>query len=128
MRSGELKHLVLSIIREDGPLNIRNILNSIRGKSGTDYAYTTIATIVKRLETKNIVMVDKKIINNRFSHEYSFRPDAPKDEVKDILHSLVKRFGIVGIRHLGNVFNEDLTEDELLRIKLQFEESDILEE
>jgi len=127
MRSGELKRLVLIIIREEGPLSIRNILNSIRDKSKNDYAYTTIATIVKRLEQKNIVIANQKLINNRFTYEYSLSQDAPKDEIKDILHSLINRFGTVGIRHLGKVFNEDLTEEDILRIKQQFEELETTE-
>ncbi len=128
MKSGELTQLVLTVIRTEGPTNIREILKKINAMTGNDYAYSTIATIVKRLSKKKMINSTEVKKNGRLIYQYSFREEAPREEIATILQSIIGRYGLVGIRHLGQVFNEKLSEDELLEIKKQFEESSVKEE
>ncbi len=127
MKSGELTQLLLTVIRTKGPISIREVLKKINAITGNDYAYSTIATIVKRITKKNMVYTTELKKHGRLIYQYSFRNEVPKEEIATILQSLISKFGLVGIRHLGQVFNEKLTEDELLEIKKQFEESSLYE-
>ncbi len=120
LKSGDLQKIVLSVINEKGPFSIREVLNEIKDRTKTDYAYSTIATIIRRLNKKGLV---KAVTDEKTLKKYRIEVNAPQREVRDMMSTLIGRFGLIGARQLGEVFNSTLTDEELMDIAKEFEEN-----
>ncbi len=119
MKDDNLKSKVLSVLigRES---TVRQVLNEVNSKSNKKYAYTTIGTILKRLETEGIVISKNNGIDKRNQKLFSIDNNAHKNEISKFLRGLLLKFGPVGVQHLGEIFETDLDEADvdLIRKKL----------
>lgn len=113
MKAGELKTLVLKVLNLSGQATVREVLNEINLISDKIYKYTTIATILSRLEKENIITSEKKTDDKRSTKYYKLEETAHKKEVHSLLKSLFSKFGTTGVRHLADVLDSDITEEEL---------------
>lgn len=120
MRSGELKDIVTEALQLGGESSVRDVVERVEKISGKDYAYTTIATILQRLEDDGILISEKKKLEKRKKKYYRIRDEAPKEEAETFLKSFLAKFGSVGVRHLGEVMASDFSDEEIeeLRRKL----------
>ncbi len=117
MKPGDLKGIALQALNNLGKAKVREILVEVERLADKKYAYTTIATILTRLEKEGIIRSEKnngKIKSVKF---YSLNQSAHKNEVNSFLKSLYTKFGMVGVKHLGDVLNADLTEEDLDKIR-----------
>ena len=121
MKPGRLQELVISVLREKHPLSVREILAIINKQTKNIYAYSTIATTLSRLDKKGFVSSYLEEIHGRTMKLYQLRIDAPNVEVNNILRNLISKFGLVGVKHLGEVFNENISDNEIESIKAKFE-------
>ena len=121
MKSGSLQHLVLNTLREKDILSVREILEHINRQTNKNYAYTTISTTLSRLEKKGVVQSQIRDVKGRKAKIFEIQENAPQKEIQTMLSTLISRFGTKGIRHLGGVFNENLSEEEIEAIRKEFE-------
>lgn len=91
---GNLEQDVMNIVWKYEKCSVRDVLNHLR--KNKKYAYTTVATILKRLHEKGLVT--KKI--GRESHIYSpkvTREMYTKNVAKSFLKRFINSFGDIGI-------------------------------
>ncbi len=75
------------------------------------------------MDKPKFIEKDEKKGNIKSTIFYIVRKKTPGEEVDKLLRSLINNFGIVGIRHLNQVFKEKMTEEELNEITKKFEVS-----
>ncbi|MCE7737505.1 MAG: BlaI/MecI/CopY family transcriptional regulator [Candidatus Heimdallarchaeota archaeon] len=116
MKTDDLKSKVLGVMSNE-KLTVRQVMERINNNSSKQYAYTTIGTILNRLELDGIVK-SKNISNHgRKQKIFSIETDAHKKEVTNFLRSLFIKFGTTGVRHLGEILDTDLNEEDVASIK-----------
>lgn len=116
MKDSDLKSKVLNaMIGKES--TVRQIMVQVNLNSQKQCAYTTIGTILKRLEAENIVLSKNKGIDKRNQKLFSIANNAHKNEVTKILRGLIMKFGPVGVRHLGEVLDTELNESDVDAIK-----------
>ncbi len=126
MKFGGLQRLVISTLRNNNSLSVREILIRINKKTGKDYAYTTISTTLQRLEQKEIVKSKMGKFHGRSLKLFEIQEDAPRKEVRKVIGNMISQFGVTGVKHLSEVFSQQLTDDDLERIKKEFQDEDEL--
>lgn len=95
---------------------VRQIMDLVNQTSEKKYAYTTIHTILQRLEKDVIVSSTETSINKTKQRFYHIRKNAYKQEITKTLRNLYIKFGPVGIKHLSNILDtniEDLDFEEI---------------
>lgn len=87
-RDGDLGAAELEVLKalwDHGPATVRQVLNRLH-EQGRKLAYTTVLTVLSRLEQKGFVASDKS------GHAYVYRPAVTRDRVtKTRLRSLIEQ-------------------------------------
>ena len=112
MKIDDLKSRVLSVIHNK-PLTVRQIMRKVNTKYGRHYGYTTIGTILQRLESDEMIKSKISGADRRNQKLFTISKNAHKQEVSRLLRSLFFKFGPLGIRHLGEILDTKLDEDEI---------------
>ena len=82
--SSELE--VLKTLWDDGPGNVRDVMNKLHAR-GRNLAYTTVQTLLTRLEQKKFVKSDKTGL------AFIYRPAVARDQVtRSRVKSMVEQF------------------------------------
>ncbi len=77
---------VLKTLWDDGPGSVRHVMNKLHAR-GRNLAYTTVQTLLTRLEQKRFVTSDKTAL------AYIYRPAVDRDEVtRSRIRSMVEQF------------------------------------
>ena len=77
---------VLKTLWDDGPGSVRLVMNRLHAR-GRNLAYTTVQTLLTRLEQKRFVTSDKTAL------AYIYRPAVDRDEVtRSRIRSMVEQF------------------------------------
>jgi len=116
--SAELE--VLRVLWEVGPSTVRDVLNHLHDR-GRNVAYTTVQTLLTRLEQKGCVRSDKSDL------AHVFRPRVTRNRVtRSRLKTLVDQLydGAAGPLVLHLVRNERLTPEEIEELHRLIEELD----
>ena len=116
MKTEDLKSKVLGVLNNE-KLTVRQVMVKINTNSSKQYAYTTIGTILNRLESDSIVTSKDISDHGRKQKLYSIEIDAHKTEVTNFLRSLYIKFGTAGVRHLGEMLETELNEEDVASIK-----------
>lgn len=106
---GKAELEVLKVLWDHGSLTVRDVLNHLHER-GRNVAYTTVQTLLTRLEQKNFVKSDKSGV------AHVFRARVTRERVtKTRLNNLVDQLfdGAAGPLVLHLVENERLTSDEI---------------
>ena len=117
LKAGDLKALVIRILHQKGPSTVNGVNQIILFDYQRKYAYTTIATILSRLEKEGIMKSEARTINKRRVKIFSLRSDACKEEVTNFLENLFTKFGTAGFKHLGKILDTEMSEDQILSIQ-----------
>lgn len=117
---GKAELEVLKVLWDEGPRTVREVLNCLEQR-GRSLAYTTVQTLLTRLEQKRFVRSDKSDL------AHVFRARVSRDQVtRSRLRSLVDQLfdGAVGPLVLQLVRNEALTSDEMGELQKLVEQLD----
>ncbi len=117
MKSGDLRDIVVSELNTEIGLSIKEITRTINEKSEKKYAYTTIATVLSRLENQNIIEARKAKINGRKINLYYLSEQGFKTEIKNQLQNVILKFGVGGVKHLGELLDTEIEEKDLVSIQ-----------
>jgi BlaI family penicillinase repressor len=116
--AGELE--VLKALWDVGPATVRAVLNHLH-QSGRQVAYTTVQTVLTRLEQKGFVSSDKSEL------AYVYRAKISRERIsRSRLRSLLEQLydGAAGPLVLQLVKNERLTPDEISQLQQLIERLD----
>ena len=117
MKPGDLRDIVISELNTEIGLSIKEITGNVNEKSNKEYAYTTIATVLSRLEHQNIIEARKAKINRRKINLYFLSEQGFKKEVKKQLQNVILKFGVGGVKHLGELLDTEIDETDLESIQ-----------
>ena len=117
MKPGDLRDIVTSELDTEIGLTIKEITKEVNQKHGREYAYTTIATVLVRLEKQNIVEARKAKINGRNIKLYFISEHGFKNEIKEQLQNVILKFGVGGVKHLGELLDTEIDEKDLESIQ-----------
>ncbi len=117
MKPGDLRDIVISELNTEIGLSIKEITKTVNEKSKKDYAYTTIATVLSRLENQNIIESRKAKINGRKINLYYLLEQGFKKEVQKQLQNVILKFGVGGVKHLGELLDTEIDEKDLESIQ-----------
>ncbi len=95
--------LAAAIVREvtaRGEASVADVVEGLRHTLEREYAYTTIMTVMGRLNEKGV------LVRERRGRQYIYRPAAPEAELVDRLSGLavdrvVERYGSAALRHFA---------------------------
>jgi len=116
--SAELE--VLKTLWDVGPTTVREVLNHLHGR-GRRVAYTTVQTLLTRLEQKRYVVSDKSDVAHVFRARVT-RERVSRSRLKTLLSQLYD--GAAGPLVLQLVRTERLTMDELEQLQKLIERLD----
>lgn len=122
MKSGDLKALVLSVLDVDIGLSVKDVNKRVDEISSRNNAYTTISTVLTRLESEKLVIKRKAKIENRTVNLYFLSEIAYKTEVNGMVKDIFRKFGLNAVKHLGQLFDADLDQEELAELEKKLEE------
>ncbi|MHA2028842.1 MAG: BlaI/MecI/CopY family transcriptional regulator [Candidatus Kariarchaeaceae archaeon] len=117
MKPGDLRDIVISELNTEIGLSIKEITKNVNEKSKKDYAYTTIATVLTRLENQKIIEARKAKINGRKINLYYLSEQGFKKEVQKQLQNVILKFGAGGVKHLGELLDTEIDEKDLESIQ-----------
>ncbi len=109
--TGELE--ILSVLWDEGPCTVRQVLDHLHA-AGRNIAYTTVLTVLTRLENKGFVASDKKAV------AYLYRPTVTRERVrKSRLRSLVSELydGAAGPLVLQLIKSEQFSPEEIEELR-----------
>ncbi|OLS22389.1 MAG: hypothetical protein HeimC2_29690 [Candidatus Heimdallarchaeota archaeon LC_2] len=113
MKPGDLRDIVVSELDTDIGLSIKDITKKVNEKSAKEYAYTTISTVLSRLENQNVIEARKAKINGRKINLYFLSEQGYKKEVRKQLQNVILKFGVSGVKHLGELLDTEIDENDL---------------
>lgn len=117
---GSAEFEVLRVLWEHGPITVRQVLNHLHDRSRR-VAYTTVLTMLTRLEQKGYVASDKSDL------AYVYRAAVTRDQVtRSKARKLVDQLydGAAGALVLHLVRNERLSADEITELQTLIERLD----
>lgn len=117
MKPGDLRDTVIGELNTDIGLSIKEITKLVNVRSNKDYAYTTIATVLSRLENQSIIEARKAKINGRNINLYYLSEQGFKKEVQKQLQNVILKFGVGGVKHLGELLDTEIDEKDLESIQ-----------
>ena len=96
----ELEAEVMGVMWELGEANVRDVLERLNATSGRERAYTTIMTIMRRLDAKGVLE------RERHGKTDTYRPRATREAYREARSSvevsaLVEEFGDVALAHFA---------------------------
>ena len=110
---GDAELEVLKVLWECGPMTVREVLGVLQ-TAGRDWAYTTVLTMMTRLEAKGVVA------SNKSGQAYVYRPKLSRERVtRDRLQGLIEQLfnGTPGSLVLQLMQSERFTPQELAEFK-----------
>jgi len=116
VKNETLKDKVLSVITKK-ELTASDIHKKVNTKYRTDYHYNTVKTILMRLVDDGILSSKVKSGDGRHIKLFTIKRDAEKKEISGMVRNLFVRYGATGVRHLGEIFERELTDQEINEIK-----------
>ncbi|MCE7734387.1 MAG: BlaI/MecI/CopY family transcriptional regulator [Candidatus Heimdallarchaeota archaeon] len=117
MKPGDLRDIVIGELNTQIGLSIKEITKNVNEKSDKEYAYTTISTVLSRLETQKIIEARKAKINGRKINLYYLSEQGFKKEVQKQLQNVILKFGVGGVKHLGELLDTEIDEKDLESIQ-----------
>ena len=123
MKSGDLRDIVISELNTEIGLSIKEITKKVNEKSSKDYAYTTIATVLSRLENQKIIEARKAKINGRKINLYYLSEQGFKTEIKNQLQNVILKYGVGGVKHLGELLDTDINDEDIELIQKRLDSS-----
>jgi predicted transcriptional regulator len=117
VKPGDLRDIVIAELNTEIGLSIKEITKKVNKKSDRIYAYTTIATVLSRLENQKIIEARKAKINGRKINLYYLSEQGFKNEIKQQLQNVILKFGAGGVKHLGELLDAEIDEDDLESIQ-----------
>lgn len=111
---------VLKVLWEEGPGPVRTVMNALH-KRGRKIAYTTVQTMLTRLEQKQFVRSDKRGL------AYVYKPAISREKIsRSRLRTLLEQLydGAAGPLVLQLVKTERLAPDELAQLQQLIEKLD----
>ena len=95
--------LAAAIVREvtaRKQASVGDVVDGLRGATGRDHAYTTIMTVMSRLNEKGVLERERR------GRQYIYRASAPEAELVDRLSGVavdrvVERYGTAALRHFA---------------------------
>ncbi|MHA2032548.1 MAG: BlaI/MecI/CopY family transcriptional regulator [Candidatus Kariarchaeaceae archaeon] len=120
MKTDDLKAKVLGALINEKK-TVRQIMDDLNESSPKQYAYTTLATTLTRLDNEGVVTSTNISKHGRKQKLFTITKDAHKKEVTRMLRGLFIKFGPMGVRHLGEVLDTELDEKDVDSIKKKLE-------
>ncbi len=117
VKHGDLRDIVTSELNTEIGLSIKEITKNVNEKSDKEYAYTTIATVLSRLQNQNIIEARKAKINGRKINFYYLSEQGFKKEVQKQLQNVILKFGVGGVKHLGELLDTEIDVKDLESIQ-----------
>lgn len=117
MKSGDLKDIVIAELDPKIGLSVKDIIKNVNRISNKEYAYTTIATVLTRLEKQNLVVSQKARIEGRTINLYYLSESGYKKEIENQLSIVVNRFGFGGVKHLANLLDAEIDLDDMKELE-----------
>lgn len=117
---GDVELEILKILWEEGPGTVRDVLMHLHERKRTP-AYTTVQTLLTRLENKRFVT------SNKSGLAFVYRPRISREQVtRSRLHTLVNQLfdGAAGPLVLQLIRSEKLTPQEIGELQRLIEELD----
>ena len=117
---GAAEFEVLRILWDHGPLAVRDVMNTLH-QQNRQLAYTTVQTLLTRLEQKGFV------VSNKRGLAHVFRAKLTRDRVrKTRLRAMVDQLydGAAGALVLQLVRSEKLSTNDLAKLQMLIEELD----
>jgi predicted transcriptional regulator len=117
---GDAELEVLKVLWDQGPMTVREVLGVLQA-AGRDLAYTTVLTMMTRLELKGVVA------SNKSGPAYVYRPKVSRERVtRDRLQGLIEQLfnGTPGSLVLQLMQSERFTPQELAEFKALIERLD----
>lgn len=117
---GDAELEVLKVLWDQGPMTVRGVLGVLQA-AGRDLAYTTVLTMMTRLETKGVVA------SNKSGPAYIYRPRVSRERVtRDRLQGLIEQLfnGTPGSLVLQLMQSERFTPKELAEFRALIERLD----
>lgn len=113
MKPGDLKNIVIGELNTTIGLSVKEITRLINLKLEREYAYNTIATVLSRLEHQKIIVARKAKISGRNINLYYLSEQGFKSEIRNQLRNVILKFGIGGVKHLGELLDTEITDEEV---------------
>ncbi len=111
---GPLEQDVVAVLKELGEANTRAVLEGVR-RRGKSVAYTTVSTILTRLQAKGVIDRRSESFKGGARYVYAYR-DIEGAYIDDLLGGLISTFGQPGVAHLARRL-EGLGEDDFKRLR-----------
>ena len=97
---GPLAAVIVREVNARGEASVAEVVDGLRRTQGREHAYTTIMTVMGRLNEKGV------LVRERRGRQYIYRPAAPEAELIDRLSGLavdrvVERYGAAALRHFA---------------------------
>lgn len=118
---GDAELEVLKVLWERGPMTVREVLGVLE-PAGHDWAYTTVLTMMTRLEAKGVVS------SNKSGQAYVYRPKVSRERVtRDRLQGLIEQLfnGTPGSLVLQLMQSERFSPQELAEFRSLIERLDV---
>ncbi|OGO58178.1 MAG: hypothetical protein A2V85_14515 [Chloroflexi bacterium RBG_16_72_14] len=92
--------MIVREVNARGEASVAEVVDGLRRTQGREHAYTTIMTVMGRLNEKGV------LVRERRGRQYIYRPAAPEAELIDRLSGLavdrvVERYGAAALRHFA---------------------------
>jgi len=101
---GELELTIMEVVWEHASVSVRDVLNALRG-SGHDLAYTTIMTVMGRLEDKGWLTTEKA--GRAFLYRAArSRQEAEAEAVGSVMRALLQDFGDLAVAQFVRELDE----------------------
>ncbi len=113
---GPLERQVISAVKTLGAATTREAMAELH-RSGSQVAYTTVATILTRLHKKGLIERRREPFKGAERFIYSYK-DIESEYIDDLLGGLVSAFGKRGVVHLAERI-EGVSETDLRRIRIR---------
>lgn len=117
---GDAELEVLKVLWEGGPKTVREVLEVLRGQ-GRDLAYTTVLTMMTRLEAKGVVA------SNKSGQAYVYRARVSRERItRDRMRGLIEQLfnGTPGSLVLALMQSERFTPGEIAEFRALIERLD----
>lgn len=97
---GPLAAVIVREVSSRGEASVADVVEALRQSQQREHAYTTIMTVMGRLQEKGILARDRR------GRQYIYRSTAPEAELVDRLSGLavdrlVDRYGTAALRHFA---------------------------
>jgi predicted transcriptional regulator len=111
-----LKAKVITVLSDNKGYSIRKVKENLGIRFDIYPAYTTVATVLNRLEKEEKVF-SIFISEKRTKKIYLLSKSTIKNETDSFLKKFITQFGDVGIKHLGNMLNTEISDGDYQQLR-----------